>query len=350
MIIAADQLTRQVNDILVAAGVKEDQARIVASGFVESNLVGHDSHGVIQIPRYLRSIEAGRFNLQADMRVVRDHPGNVVIDADWGFGQVAASWAMELISEKARTQAVAGGTIYHCNDVSRLGQYSVIPCEHNCVGMMTVNDGGGNPYVAPFGSRTRLMSTNPISVGIPTRNGPPLCIDMSTSVVAGGKIALARERGEELPAGYVINADGQPSVDPRDLVGPPPGALLPLGGSQAGYKGFGLSLIVDILSGALSGAGCSGSDEGGDSQGVFVMAINVEAFTSLAEFHDSVQDLVKRIKALPRAEGVDEILLPGESGWREKARRLEQGIFIEEATCRALAEAAASVGAGGEWE
>lgn len=350
MIVAADKLTRQVHDILAAAGVQDDQAHIVASGFVESNLVGHDSHGVIQIPRYLGSIEAGRFNLKADMRVVRDHPGNVVIDADWGFGQVAASRAMEMVTDKARTQAVAGGTIYHCNDVSRLGRYSVMPCEQNCVGMMTVNDGGGNAYVAPWGSRARLLSTNPVSIGVPTRSGPPICMDMATSVVAAGKVALARERGEELPAGYIMDASGRPSIDPGDLFSSPPGALLPLGGTQAGYKGFALSLMVDILSGALSGAGCSGSDESGDSQGVFVMAINVEAFTSLPDFHDSVADLVDRIKALPRAEGVDEILVPGEPEWREKARRLEQGIYIEDATCRALAEAAAKVGAGGEWE
>ena len=217
MRIAAGKLVAQVCDILKAAGVADDQAHVVAGALVESNLVGHDSHGVVQIPRYVRAIEQGRINLTANMQVVREHPGNVVIDADWGFGQIAARMAMDAAVAKAREQAVACASVFNCNDVSRLGLYSVMACRENCLGMITVNDGGANPYVAPWGSRTRLMSTNPISVGIPMGDRPPICIDMATSVVAGGKIALAYQRGEKLPPGCIINANGEPSIDPREF-------------------------------------------------------------------------------------------------------------------------------------
>ena len=349
MRIAAAKLTELVCDLLMSAGTSDDHARVVAGGFVESNLVGHDSHGVIQIPRYLRAIQQGRINLKANMEIVRDHPGSAVIDADWGFGQIAARMAMDVAVAKARKQSVACVSVFNCNDVSRLGRYSVMACRENCLGMITVNDGGANPYVAPWGSRARLMSTNPISVGIPMGDRPPICIDMATSVVAGGKIALARQRGEKLPPGCIINANGELSIDPKEFFESPGGALLPLGGSVAGHKGFALNLMVDILSGGLSGAGCSGSAQR-DGQGVFVMVINIEAFTPFSQFVLSVTELVERIKALPKAEGFDEILIPGEPEWRQKARRLEEGILVDEATRQALTRVAEHLGVYGLWE
>ena len=349
MRIVAAKLTELICEILKAAGTPSDHAQVVAVGFVESNLTGHDSHGVVQIPRYIRAIAEGRINLNADMKVVRDHPGSAVIDADWGFGQIAARMAMEMAVAKARKQAVACASVFNCNDVSRLGLYSVMACRENCLGMITVNDGGANPYVAPWGSRARLMSTNPISMGIPVGDRPPICIDMATSVVAGGKVALARQRGEKLPPGCIMNAYGELSIDPKEFFESPGGALLPLGGSVAGHKGFALSLMVDILSGGLSGAGCSGSAQR-DGQGVFVMAINVEAFTPFDDFVASVAALIERIKALPKAEGFDEILVPGEPEQRQKAKRLRDGILIDETTRQELAKVAGQLGVKGPWE
>ena len=171
----------------------------------------------------------------------------------------------------------------------------------------------------------------------------PVCIDMATSVVAGGKIALARKRGEKLPDGCIIDADGKPSIDPNDFFGLPAGALLPLGGLVAGHKGFALSLLVDILSGALSGAGCSGSGAK-DNQGVFVTAINITAFTELDDFFNTVEQLVERIKSTAKAEGVEEILVPGEPEWRQREKRLKEGIFIEDVTWKELTEIAEQFG------
>ena len=149
MIIRAEKLRALVSGILRHAGVRKEEAELVSGNFVESNLVGHDSHGVIQIPRYIKAIREGRINIEADVRVVKEHAGIVVIDADWGFGQVAATKAMDTAVIKAGKHGVASGSVFNCNDVSRLGAYSVRAVEHHCIGIITVNDGGANPYVVP---------------------------------------------------------------------------------------------------------------------------------------------------------------------------------------------------------
>ena len=239
------------------------------------------------------------------------------------------------VARKAEKQGVSSAAIFHCNDVGRLGNYTIIPAERDFIGIMTVNDGGANASVAPWGGRSPLFSTNPISVAIPAGKKNVICVDMATSVVAGGKVAIARQRGESLPEGWVINASGQLSINPQDFYGPPHGALLPLGGALSGHKGFGLSLIVDILSGALSGAGCSASGER-DSQGVFMLVINISSFIPLGEFTERVAQLIETIKSSPKAEGVKEIFIPGEPELREKERRIKEGIFIEDTTWKEI--------------
>ena len=178
------------------------------------------------------------------------------------------------------------------------------------------------------------------------RQQPHICVDMATSVVAAGKIAVARKRREELPAGCLLNAAGEPSTNPDDFFVPPLGALLPFGGPVAGHKGFALSLVVDILSGALGGAGCSGSAQR-DAQGVFMLAIDIAAFTAIEEFSGRTERLVETIKSSPKAEGVSEILIPGEPEWRERKRRLAEGIFIEEATWQDIMKTAGELGVEG---
>ena len=343
MIVTANELNELACRILTAAGAAAEDAKLVADGLVGSNLVGHDSHGVIRLPGCIRAIKAGRLNVHAAPSIVRESPDNAVIDADWGFGQVAATMAMDLAIAKAKTQSVACTSVFNCNDVGRLGTYSARAAEQDCIGIMTVNDGGANPNVVPWGGRTPLFSTNPISAAVPMSPEPDVCVDMATSVVAGGKVIVARKRGDKLPPGCIIDADGRASVDPNDFFGPPAGALLPVGAPVAGHKGSALSLIIDILSGALSGAGCSGSSDR-DAQGLFMLVINIAAFAPVDEFAARTRQLRDAVKSSPRAEGVAEILLPGEPEWREKEKRQQQGIFVEDATWRELTATANELG------
>lgn len=163
MKIIAEKLKKIVYNILVSAGVSAEEADIVSSNLVESNLVGHDSHGVIRLPKYIKAIRKGNINTHAKIRIVKQNPGNLVIDGDWGFGHVVARKTMEMAIKKAEEQGVSSATIFHCNDVGRLGTYTTIAAERNFIGVMTVNDGGANAYVAPFGGKCPLFSTNLIS-------------------------------------------------------------------------------------------------------------------------------------------------------------------------------------------
>lgn len=347
MRVFADKLRELARTILISAGAIALDAEIVSDNLVESNLMGHDSHGVIRIPHYIEAIRRDLLNTRAQPKVVKEKAGSLVLDGEWGFGQVAAHKAVDLAIDKAKTHSVACASIFNCNDVGRLGAYTLKAAEQGFLGIMTVNDGGANPYVVPWGGVFPLFSTNPISAGIPMGERSPICVDMATSVIAGGKIAVAQKRGQQLPPGCIVNAKGNPTTDPNEFYASPPGALLPLGAPTAGHKGFALSLLGDILSGALSGAGCSGSAER-DAQGVFILMMNIVAFTPMDEFTRRVTKLVDTIKSAPKAEGVCEIIIPGEPELIEKEKRSREGIFVEEATWNKLVEIAEQLGVPGD--
>ena len=260
MNITAGKLKEIVIRILEALGTPSREAETVANFLVEVNLVGHDSHGVIRLPQYVERIREGKLKPGAKIRVVKESSTTALIDGGWGFGQVIAKKAMEIGIAKAEKANVTIVCAHNCNDVGRLGGYTLMAAEHDMMGVMTVNDAGANPSVAPWGGKTPILSTNPISVAIPSGRENPILIDMATSTVALGKLQLALQRGEKVPEGWFIDASGKFSRNPADYFSPR-GALLPLGDKIAGHKGFGLSLVVDILSGALSGAGCSSGKE-----------------------------------------------------------------------------------------
>lgn len=343
MQIDADQLKRQTTDILATAGARQQEAELVADQLVDANLAGHDSHGVVRLPRYLKAMERGEINVHSEVRAATELPAGLVLDGDWAFGQVAAAEALDRAAARAKTQGVCYAGVFNCNDVGRLGWYTTRAAEHGFAALMTINDGGANPHVAPWGGTTPLLSTNPISAAFPAGNTPPVCLDLATSICAGGKIQIAQKRGEALPAGLLLDAKGKPSTRPEDLFTSPPGSLLPLGAPMAGHKGYALSLMVDILSGALSGAGCSGSG-GRDAQGVFLLVMNIEALAGMPAFAARVEALGQTLKSVPRAEGVDEILLPGEPESRARQQRSGEGVFIEDATWREIITIARELG------
>ena len=346
MNISAAELTDHVQRILVAAGARAEDARLVARNLVESNLVGHDSHGIMRLPRYVQAIRGNEIDVTVKPSVVKDNDVVTLIDGAWGFGQCAATLAMDKSIAKARSHGVACASIFNCNDIGRLGAYSIRAVEHDCIGMVMNNDGGSTPLVAPWCGTKALLSTNPLSLAAPCGDRPPLCIDMSTSVTAGSKVHLAQQRREQVPEGCLIDAAGNPTTDPNVLFTEPLGALLPLGSPVAGHKGFALSLGIDILGGALSGAGCSGVPVR-DAQGVFVQVIDIASFTSVDGFIEQVSGLLDRVKAVSPVDGVDEIRIPGEHIVRIRSQRLRDGIYIEDKTWSQIMDAAATVGIDG---
>ena len=198
--------------------------------------------------------------------------------------------------------------------------------------MLMTNDHGGGTCVAPHGGVEGRLSTNPIACAVPIERQNPIVLDMSTSVVASGKIRVKQHQGEALPHGWLIDAQGESTTNADDFYSTPPAALLPFGGTVSAHKGFGLSVIVDILSGALTGAGCSQSEDARVGNGLFVLVINVASFRGFPGFSAEIERFIGYLKSAKRAAGVDAIRMPGERGWEEQHRREQEGIPIDAET------------------
>ncbi|MGQ9607890.1 MAG: Ldh family oxidoreductase [bacterium] len=336
---SSDQLKKVGFSIFRQMGASEDESAIVSSSLVESNLVGHDSHGVIRIPQYVMLIKKGDILPGAQMEIIRETPSTAVLNGNWGFGQVMARNAMKIAIEKARTKSVATVTLCRSNHIARLGEYVSMAAEENMIGIIMVNNHGAAQYMPPWGGIARRLSPNPLAIGFPSGVQYPVILDITTAVVAEGKIRVKLNRGETLPEGWIINAQGNPSTDPKDLYGPPQGAILPFGGI-AGHKGYGLGFIVDVLAGALSGAGCSRADAPRFGNAVFITVINIEDFLPVDEFKGHVNNLIEYVKSSPKLPGVDEIFFPGEVEAREREKRSLKGIFVEDETWGQIIKAA----------
>lgn len=328
----AEKLTETCLKIFHALGVSDADAEVVTRAMVDANLVRHDSHGVIHLPlKYVPEIESGLIKLDAEIEVKRETPSMAVLDGNWGFGPVIATHAVKLAVRKAKSNDLGSVAVSRSNEVGRLGGYALIAAESDMICLLTVNDHGAGSCVVPFGGIEPRLSTNPLACAIPLPGREPLLLDMSTSVVASGKVRVQQHRKGTVPEGWVVNSTGTPTTNVDDFYSDPPGALLPFGGIAA-QKGFGLSLVVDILSGALSGAGCTRSDETRPGNGLFVTAINISSFVELPEFNEEVDRFVKYVKSAQKSPGVEEIFVPGERGFREREKRERDGIYIEEET------------------
>jgi uncharacterized oxidoreductase len=334
-IVRAEALRRASAGAFAAVGVPGPEAEIVAEHLVEAELAGVISHGVLRVPSYIEAVRQGRVVPGAPLTVLRQTTSTTALDGNRGFGQVMARRAMETAIEIAERTGVAAVTLVNCSHTGRLGAYTELAARHGLVGLMMVNAGGHGQWVASYGGTAGRLSTNPFSVALPTGLDFPLVLDVATSVAPEGKVRACRAAGKPIPEGWVVAADGRPTTDPADLYGPPRGALLPFGG----HKGFGLGLVVDALAGILSGAGCCTDPAApleGQTDGVFLVAIRIEAFCPLPLFREQVALLVRHVKSSPPAPGFEAVLVPGEPEAGERARREREGIPIEEGVWQAL--------------
>lgn len=337
------QLNRIAADIFQAASVPSDEAQIISELLVDANLVGHDSHGVIRIPQYIKRLKDGDIQPGTAMEVERESASHAVINGNWGFGQVIAQKAMLLAIRKAQSNVISAVSIYDCNHIGRLGSYTIMAAEQGLIGITMVNAGGAALSVAPFGGIDRRLGTNPISVAVPACDADPIVLDITSSVVAQGKIEVAVNRGDSVPLGWLIDNKGNLTTNPHDFDSSAPGSILPLGG-LAGHKGFGLGLIIDVLAGTLSGSGCSGSENARVCNATLMIVIDIARFIPLEEYRRHIDKLETFMKNSPPAPGFDEILMPGEIESRKKQQRLSEGIPIDDETWRQIQETAANVG------
>jgi len=339
--VQAERLMEIARVLLQAAGASEEEAATVARYNIGANLVGHDSHGIILIPTYIDRIKNNHIVPGAPWVITQETGNTTVVDGNWGFGYVVTDRAMRHTIEKAKKGGVAATTVFRQSHVGRLASYPLMAAQEGMIAMITADSGRSAKAVAPFGGAKARLGTNPICFAIPSNLEGPLFFDMATSAAAAGKINVATARGEQVPAGWLIDAEGRPSTDPRVLK--QGGALLPVGGTE-GYKGYGLATIVEILSGLLTGLGFGVEPSGRHNDGCFIAVFNVSAFRDLTTFKQEVTEFAQYLKATPPAQGFTEVLYPGEIEFRREQDRRKNGIPVEDATWNKLASMAKEYG------
>jgi uncharacterized oxidoreductase len=326
--------------ILAAAGLPADQAEIATHHLVESNLMGHDSHGIIRIPTYAQSIQKGDLRPVGNQKVVRETPASLVWDANRSFGIVLAYTAMEEAIARAKAHTFGAVAVHRSGHIGRLGAYPPMAAEQDCIGLVLLN--GGARFTAPFGGVGRRLPPNPIAISVPVEGGAPLMLDITTSVAAGGKVDVARARGKALPEGWLVDAQGNTVTDPnRFREGEV--AMLPLGG-PFGYKGYGLGFMIDAIAGGLSWAGCSTDAPTRGGSGYIAMAIRIDAFIDPDEYKAEVRKLVEWCKSSPTMPGHTKIYVPGEIEDDTLRARTAEGLPIEDATWDDLVKTAGELG------
>lgn len=321
--------------LLQAGGTSAAEAQTVAASLVDANLKGYDSHGVMRIPYYVQAIKDGEAVSLAELTILEEGPSRIVADGNWGLGQVQAMRLIHMLSTKAHESGLGLGTMMHSGHIGRLGEYCEKTAADGLVSMLMVNSHGGAVRVAPPGGRAPRLSTNPLAIGVPNGSSP-LVLDFSTSATAEGKVRVKKIAGQPCPEGWLIDNQGRPTCDASTLYGNPPGSILPMGGAQA-YKGFGLGLMIEILTGALSGGNCAKTvpyPKKGNC--VFILLIDPARFGGADHFQSEVTQLTDYVKSCPRIDGIDEIILPGDPERRLAAQRAAQGIFLDDENWNAL--------------
>lgn len=333
--LSAEALAEIGRRIFITAGTPADLAEVVVDHLVNAHLAGHDSHGFIQIPGYLRQIKAGQLQPAQRPELVSETPTIGLVDGHWAFGQVSARFATEAAIRKAKELRLVLVALARCSHIGRVGEYTGIAAAQDVVAIVSVASPAGD-IVAPYGGRKGAFGTNPWSIGFPARRHPDLIMDFATSVIAGGKVMVARDKGDSILPGCLLDRDGNPTIDPNTwFTG---GVLLPFGG----HKGSGLALMSALFSSVLTGA--ENFAGGTDQSGMFILAIDASAFRPIAEVTNSADRVSDRIKAVPPAVGFSEVMLPGEAEARIREQRLRDGISLPEVTWNNLQNAAASLG------
>jgi len=330
-LIHAAPLTEFISALFIAADTHPAHAQRVAQSLVSANLAGHDSHGIIRTIQYLDGVEDGSVNAHAVPTIARQTGVVSMVDGGAGFGQVAAHFAMNIAIDSARQHGMSTVGLYNSGHVGRIGEWAQLAADQQMIGLVFCSGGGPGGLVTPHGGMARRLGTNPIAAAIPLANQPPIVVDLATSVVAEGKVRVARNSGLQLRDGCILDSNGTPSIQPDDLYAD--GMLLPVGE----HKGFCLSLMMAYLGGILTGNKTAVMPGFKRGNGVLFMALSIEAFRPLDEFMADGADLANVMHATPARSGFDEVLLPGEPERRTTAEREANGIPVDETTWSQLA-------------
>lgn len=323
-----------------ACGAPDEDARIVTSELVEASLMGIDSHGIIRFIWYVDEVLNGKLKPGAPLKVVKESPTTAVVDCGFNFGPVSGMRMTEIAYDKARAMGVSCVTSVRSHHVSRLGAYPQRLAERNMICFAVASCYKQGHWVAPWGGREGRLATNPLAYGVPGGKHP-IILDMSTSMIPEGKIKSALHKGLSVPEGCILDAEGHPTTDPKAFYGPPMGTILPFG-SEYGYKGFGLGLLVEMFGAALAGEDLS--DEYRYINCLTLITIDPDAFCGAERYVRLIDELSAYMTGTPPAPGFDRVVMPGAYDFETKERRLREGIPVAEETWRQIGAAADKLG------
>ena len=315
---STDELEHVAADVLVGMGAPGATATLVATSFVLSNLVGHDSHGIVRLLQYSDWVKSGQIVPSAEPGVRSARGAVATVDGAWGFGQPAAQLATNLATDLARDHGIGAVAISSCNHVGRLGEYVAFIASCGQFGIAFANSG---PVVAPFGGVGRVMGTNPFAWSAPLRDGA-VVLDFATSKVAEGKLKIALAEGHQAPPGAILDAAGRPTTDPTDFYNG--GSLLPFGE----HKGSGLSMLIELTAGLLSGMGTSCDPGYLGGNGTLVMALDIDAFVEMERYLEQAEIFCREVKSIGAGPAGIDVLLPGELEVRTLEARQQGGVVV----------------------
>ena len=338
-VIEAEKLTDITAQILEAAGARADYAAIVAEHLVNANLAGHDSHGVIRTPHYVRSIETGDLKPTAAPEIIAETASMAQVCGNWTFGQVIAKQGTEIAIDKARAQGIGLVSMYHEGHTGRIGTYAEMGAAAGMASMIWDGCiGGPRSVVLPLNGTGRKIGANPIAMGFPSAAHGAVILDFATSISAAGKVMVAVDKGEQLPGDWIVDADWQPTSDPTQLA--KGGALRPMGLPYVGHKGYALAMMVGLFS-LMASLPSDAQPPLEDRWGTVILMIDISRFGPVDVFQKQVDTVIAFVKEDP-LEG--EVLYPGEVEARRRAQRLANGIDLPAATWAEISACAEGLG------
>ena len=325
-------LLKDIMLLFESYGLKRLDSKKVSKYLVDADLCGQNSHGIVRVPLYIDKVEKKEINVKAKSKIYKETLTTAQMDGEWGFGQLAADDAIKLCIKKAIKNNVSCVTLKNSNHIGRLSDFTSQAAKKNLIGIAFSNLHGTSHIVAPFGGIDRKLPTNPIAISTPGINKKNLFeMDMSTSVISEGKLKINYLFKKKIDKDIIIDHLGQSTQDTKTFYENPKGALLPLGGISA-HKGFALSMAIDIVSGALSEAGCSGPQKAQHGNAVTFIAVKINSFTSIRAFRKRVSGLVSHVKKTRLKKGFKKILIPGDFEKINKKKNLTKGVYINYVT------------------
>jgi uncharacterized oxidoreductase len=351
--IPADTLQDYIGRIFQAAGCAPEEAERTTRHLLSANLTGHDSHGIIRVPRYVQWLQEQMVFAGRSITIVLESPTHAVVDGNQGLGQTVAEQAVDLGITKARAAGLSVIALRNAGHVGRIGGWAERACAAGLVSIHFVNVGKGE-IVAPFGGIERRFGTNPICVGVPQPEGPPLLLDLATSVVAEGKVLVASNGGKPIPADALVTADGRLSNNPADFYGPLEGTSLRDPGRGTGalrafgdHKGSGIAFMCEILAGCFCGSPTAGplpdAKRSGIVNGMLSIYLDPNHFGA-AHFAQTASDFADYVRQTRPIVAGAEVLTPGQPESRNRETRLRDGVPLQPETWAAIQATAASLG------